>query len=162
MIGLFTPQQLQALDFLLKMISEQLKAGCDLKPVVEFGGQLWHGDFVKVESTYIKQIYIDRHGDLEAASYHVDRIDDFKAITSSWKQYRKDLLRFIKLANAENTAYLHNDLVKLIISCTTGEETSVLHPYLYNAKSIDGKTSLPFIDLTGERIRLVSIVRISH
>jgi len=158
---MYTIPQLQALDFLLKIISAEPDSD-EFKPVIESSGILWQGDFVMSDRTYLKQPYIDVLGDLEVRTTSAGEHGHHDAIAKVWEYYYQKPNRLIKLAKANNPAYLHHGLLEVLNAVTTGEEASDLHPYLFNAKSLDGKMEVPFLDLSDEKIKLVSILRLKR
>ncbi|MEC1744157.1 hypothetical protein [Schinkia azotoformans] len=166
---MYSIQQLQALDYLLKRITNESSFALyqkNLKLVVEINNSLWYGDFVQTKDSYATQLFIDDVGDIEYDSFSATGSNAAFILKKIWDS-------FYKMATKDNSRFwinpfqkitdlplLFETLTKVLNSTEMDEDRSPFHPYLLNAKSLDGNIQLPFINLTGEQIKLKSIIEI--
>jgi len=159
---------MQALDYLLKRISNDMTTtlhGRNLKLVISFNNSLWYGDFVQMKGNHVAQSYIDDSGEPEISTFGTDgsnAVTLLKLIMDSYFTYAKNERNMFwvnpfKLMN--DLPLIFETLQKILIFAQIPEENiSPFHPYLLNAKSIDGTIELPFINLEGESVKLISII----
>ncbi|ALA12456.1 hypothetical protein ABNB59_14760 [Paenibacillus larvae] len=169
---MYTIQQLQALDFLVKSITKTNGYALyqrNLKLVIELNNSYWYGDFVEMENRQVRQLYIDHLGDIECDSYHARDGNKpttiLKQISETFDKTLEGLPKsnfgrnpFTKL---DNLPLFFETIVKVLSEAKITEVPTPFRPYLLNAHTIDGKFHLPFIDLENERIKLVSIIDIT-
>ena len=65
---MYTVQQLQAFDYLLKRITRNSNSplhGKELKLIVELNASLWYGDFLPTDNGRLVQKFVDKDGDVE-------------------------------------------------------------------------------------------------
>ncbi|MGG0754133.1 hypothetical protein [Brevibacillus laterosporus] len=166
---MYSLPQLQALDYLLKNITSN-----DLYPlyqkklkfVVNINNSLWYGDFVEKKGNSVSQKFIDGSGDVETARFTPSGSNATTFLKLIWDLYvdesinQPQYFRVDPFKRINSLPLLFDSLIKILDKANISEETSPLFPYLLNAKSLDNKLSLPFINLEGEKIKLVSIIEI--
>lgn len=166
MLRLYTVQQLQALDYLLKRItnvSSYYFFKKNLKFVVEINNSYWYGDFIQLDGTSATQLFIDNSGDIERDSYYPTGNNAIIMLKEIWDAYVDECSNKSwsnPFKRMDNLALLFESLLKLLNSTKINEDSSPFHPYLLNASSLDGSLQLPFINLNGEKIQLVSIIEV--
>lgn len=158
---MYTIQQLQAFDYLLKIIPHVEQSplyGKKLKLVVELNNSLWYGDFVQTSnaSTVVqKQI---SNGRVKQCSYHDGHDSGFehspllKKMWDPFEEKHKEILWWIN-----DLTILFKELSSIVQSADISNN-SPFHPYLLDAKTIDGNAQLPLYNLQDEKIKLVSII----
>ncbi|MFE9275697.1 hypothetical protein ACQKLN_08495 [Paenibacillus glucanolyticus] len=160
---MYSIEQSQCIDFLLKTIVVNPASPLHFtnpKLVISLGGELWYGDFVRVRNNYIIQPYIDSIGDVEEQYITTNGLDGSPI-------FRKTSEAFSNLSNQQRSAirrvaelpFLFTYLSHLVTELDFSEDTSPVFPHLLNAKSVNRKLELPFINLSGEdKINLMSIL----
>jgi hypothetical protein len=162
---MYTVQQLQALDYLLKRITKENSYRLfqkNLKFVVDLNHSFWYGDFIEMNGLSVVQLFIDDLGEIERDTLSPAAVSPLKQIWDSYIAAVKSNSPFWSnpFKNMENLPLLFDTLIKILNQADLGDAPSPFYPYLLNAKSLDGKMELPFINLAGERIKLVSIIEI--
>ncbi|KMY49610.1 hypothetical protein [Peribacillus loiseleuriae] len=158
---MYTVQQLQALEYLLKRISANNKFNFyrrELKLVIEYKGTLYTGDFLQMSSSFAYQNYIDDEGEVDQVRFSPDR--GSKILNDIWQIYLREVNRLFynPFKHINDIPLLFNTLVKILETAEIDDESSPFYPYLLNARSIDNTINLPLINLDGEKIKLVSII----
>lgn len=168
---MYSVQQLQALDYLLKRITLENTYpfyGKNLKLLVEINGAYWHGDFIQMDGLSAKQLFIDDSGDIECDKFYPTGNNAISLLKQIWDTYVAaaqnesipfwtNPFRFI-----DNLPLLFDSLIKILNMTKFVENTSPFHPYLLDAHTLDGTLHLPFINFGDEKIKLVSIVEIRN
>lgn len=163
---MYSIEQLQALDYLLKRITNEKPNalfGKNLKLVVEINNSFWYGDFIQLDGNLAFQLCIEDDGDISRVSYSPYGNNSPTLLHKIWETYSKETTNNHFFSNPfkkmDDLPLLFNSLCRLItLAEITAEDSKPFHPYLYNAKSIDRDLSLPFINLADEKIKLISIV----
>ncbi|PKR83248.1 hypothetical protein [Heyndrickxia camelliae] len=158
---MYSIQQLQALDYLLKRIVNEKEYKFykqDLKFVVEVKGSLWYGDFIQVDNTSAYQKYIDDGGDVETVYFRPD--NGSKILQDIWKRYVEVCQAGFSnpFERIKDLHLLFNSLINILETTEIDESSSPFYPYLLNAITLDNKIELPFINLKGETVKLISII----
>nr|WP_239254782.1 hypothetical protein [Listeria ilorinensis] len=145
---------LQMYDYLLKKYRNK-DTFPDTKMVVEIDGKLWTGDFIHLEDCHIIEI------DWDDTSYtRVERTKDainpefdqkVQASNVNVSENRMDA----KINRLKNIEILYQEIQQFVHQIDS-EETS-LKTCLYDAYCLDTRVKLPFLDLQGKSIRLVSL-----
>ncbi|RFB28327.1 hypothetical protein [Brevibacillus sp. VP] len=168
---MYSLPQLQALDYLLKNITSNDLYPLyqkNLKFVVNINNSLWCGDFVETKGNYVSQKFIDESGDVETVRFTPfgsNATTFLKLIQDSYVDDCRDQPQYFRsdpFKRINSLPLLFDSLIKILYKANISEETSPLFPYLLNAQSLDNKLSLPFINLEGEKIKLVSIIEIKN
>lgn len=168
---MYTIPQLQALDYLQKRITNDSSAPIyqmRLNLVVEITGVPWYGDFVIVENNSVIQWVIDDQGDIERVKFQPTGSNAVILLKQIWdtftevstpkshfhsNPFKKEKIRHLPL--------LFDSVLKLLHQSGISRDTPTpFHQYLLNAKSLDGRFSLPFVNLTNDMIKLVSIIEV--
>ncbi|PZM62574.1 hypothetical protein [Paenibacillus dendritiformis] len=164
---MFKLEQLQALDYLLKrIISDNSYALYEknLKLVIDVNGTLWYGDFIQIDGISAYRPFIDDDGDIETDKFGPTRTNSalLKCIWDSYSLHadRQSPFWSNPFRKIDSLPFLFESLLKVLRLTEIPEDCSPFYPYLLNAKSVDGKMELPFINLEGEQIKLVSIIEI--
>lgn len=163
---MFTIQETQAMDYLLKWLLDQDRfplADKNLKLVIDVQGTYWYGDFVNYSDGHVKQLFIDDSGDVEntwlyASTSHptivLQKIRHAFHEQSTGYAFGNPFLKVTELP------LLFDTLGKLVKLAKIEQDDSPIYPYLLNAKSLDGRLELPFIHLGNEMLRVVSIIEL--
>lgn len=164
--NMYTVQQVQAADFLLKkLLIGDISPFSDLnlKFVINLNGTYWIGDFIQFKNDAPVQFFIEDDGDVEYMRFYADGTAIFKKMMDT---YRKETYRgafYINPFKKINTLdLLFNTLFKLVDLADIQVDDSPIYPYLLNAKSLDGKLELPFINLTDQKIQVVSLIEVTN
>ncbi len=163
---MFTIQEMQAMDYLLKWLLKQDRfpfVDKNLKLVINVHGTNWTGDFINYSKGDVQQFYIDDAGDVENCwlySTGSNATAVFHKIRETYNMQMSNLPYGNPFAKINNLSLLFNTLTKLVRLAEIEKDDSPVYPYLLNAKSLDGKLELPFINLDGETIAVVSIVEL--
>lgn len=154
---LLTIPQLQAVDFILKAISNEPNISQIIKPVINYDGKFLTGDFVFNSGYSIEEGKINFIGNVSKKSYDCEDSSINQALPQIWNNYTRNIETIFALIRANEFAYFHHELIRLVTNSTTGEELSKLRPYLYNVKSIENNFVLPFIELNKEKLDFVTL-----
>ncbi|WP_311847765.1 hypothetical protein [Paenibacillus larvae] len=170
--NVYTVQQLQALDFLVKTITNHNSYTLynkNLKLVIELNNSYWYGDFIEMENRQVRQPYIDHLGDIEYEYFHshlggnpttiLKQISE--AFSRKLESFQTKYSDHSPLTKLNNLPLFYETIVKTLDEAEITEESTPFRPYLLNAHTIDGNSHLPFINLEGEKIKLVSIMEIT-
>lgn len=169
---MYTIEQMQAADFLLKRLSENNRLaihGKKIKFVIQANGVIWYGDFVSVTENLIMsksfpvQTFINDFGGLnsEIMYFHGDNATSvFKKV---WDKYKSECLLKEYFENPFNEMksldLLFNTVMKL---ADIKAEDSPIYPYLLNAQSLDGQYKLPFINLENQPFNVISLIEVTN
>lgn len=165
---MYTVQQLQAADYLLKkLIDGDLSPFSDIniKFVIDLNGTFWIGDFIQYKDGAPIQFFIHDDGDVEYTRFYSDGTNAttiFKKIMDTYRfETRKGEFYTNPFRNINTLELLFNTLLKLVNLAVIQVEDSPIYPYLLNAKSLDGKLELPFINLENQSINVVSLIEVT-
>lgn len=165
---MYTIQELQAADFLLKKITHdnpKLFDGKRFKFVISIHEKYWYGDFIEFIDDCVSQKKINDFGTykVETFGYAGDYpCLAFKKIYDIFlKQYRmhhgfRDPFTF-----ADSEILIFETLLNLVRMADIQSEDSPIRPYLLNARSLDGESRLPFIKIPTGNIDVVSLIEVS-
>lgn len=164
---MFTIEQLQALDYLLKRLINNRSCrlyGTNLKLVIDVNGTLWYGDFIQMKENSVYQAFIADDGDITVDKFYASGSNAATLLKCIWDSYTTHADRRDEFWSNpfEEIAYLPHffeTLVKILRFASIPDNCSPFYPYLLNAKSVNGKMELPFINLEGEKIKLISIIK---
>ncbi|OMD34803.1 hypothetical protein [Paenibacillus odorifer] len=169
---MYSVEQLQACDFILKRIINDGKYPFfqkDLKLVVEINGVLWSGDFINFDGRRITQSIIDEDGELSQKHYSVPGNNELPLVNKTWSYYANIVNPtnphpfWINPFTRINSLPLLFDKLIMILNTTKEDEMkSPLFPYLLNANTLDNKLTLSFMNLSNERLNLVSIIELTQ
>ncbi|WP_256427839.1 hypothetical protein [Bacillus cereus] len=155
----YSIEQLQALDILLKQIPDSNMLALSqkqLKLVIECDGIIWYGDFIQQEEEKsLFQFNMSKEHGLYKDTYSFSEIPLAEAISRMFDMYFKDSRDLFK--NLTDLSVLFIFLTTLLEQQSDYEVSISLHPYLFNARTLDGTYNLPFLNLKGKQIHLVSI-----
>ncbi|KLR75301.1 hypothetical protein ABH20_01010 [Geobacillus sp. T6] len=161
---MYSVQQLQALDCLLKKV-----VGDHFKLVIELNGQYWYGDFVRLDGNALYQHFIDGIGAIEKHTFYIDSPNAPNMVKKIWQSYLAAIEPFRRHPFGSNPferlrdlSLLFETLVNILAKADIADEDSPLSPCLFNARSLNGDGSLPFIYLGNEKLKLVSLIRIAE
>lgn len=163
---MITIQEAQAMDYLLKwMLSHERFPLVDknLKLVIDLNRSHWYGDFVNYESGHTRQLFIDDSGSVENTWLYSTGSNATSILHKIKMQYSEEVKRFNwgnPFLQMSDLPLLFNTLTKLVKLAGIQQDDSPIYPYLLNAKSLDGKQSLPFLNLDGDTIKVVSIIEL--
>ncbi|MEV2910508.1 hypothetical protein ABNF65_18290 [Paenibacillus larvae] len=166
---MYTIQELQGLDYLLKTIAKQKTYALyqrNLKLVIELNNSYWYGDFVEMENEQVKQLYIDHLGEIGIEPHSVQLGTTilkkiWEAFHTTLKEMPRSQFDHNPFYDLDNLPLLFDTIVKVLTEARITDVSTPLRPYMLNAHTIDGKQRLPFINLEGGRIKLVSIIDIT-
>lgn len=162
-------KQMQGLDYILKSITNIEQANFynkKIQLVVDIDSKLWRGDFlVRDNGTVLQRDYTSSTGRSEINEYYPS--DDTPILMEAEKAYRYTLPQYDYLPNPyigmTDLHILYYHLIKALNKMNVDEDTkSNFYSYLYNAVSLDGTIELPFLDVSGKKIDLVSIVEVKE
>ncbi|ASA20932.1 hypothetical protein B9T62_09130 [Paenibacillus donghaensis] len=169
---MYSVQQLQACDFILKRIIYDHTSPLfekKLKLVIEFKGTFWYGDFVDFDGRRVSQDKIAEDGEVFPLKYSIPGNEELPLMNKLWSYYANVAMPANRsdfwtnpFTQIKSLPLLFDRLVAILNTSTEDEPVSVLFPYLFNAKSVDKKIELPFINLENEVINLVSIIEITE
>lgn len=164
---MYSVQQLQALDYLLKRLVNDSSFAIhkkNLKLVIAVNNSLWHGDFIQMDSVYVKQLSIDDSGDIEYDRFSATSSNAITLLKNIWDTFVSKTTSTSHWSNPfrriDNLPLLFEILLKILNDTDIPDDPSPFHPYLLNAKSLDDNISLPFMNLQGEQIKLISIIEV--
>lgn len=167
--NMYTVQQVQAADFLLKkLLIENISPFSDLnlKFVINLNGTYWIGDFIQFKNDAPVQFFIEDDGDVEYMRFYADGSNATAIFKKIMDTYRKETYRGAFYINPfkkiKTLDLLFNTLFKLVVLSDIQVDDSPIYPYLLNAKSLDGKLELPFINLTDQEIQVVSLIEVTN
>lgn len=162
---MYTVQELQAADYFIKKFINEKNfpfQNKKLQFVINLDGTLWHGDFVSLKNGTAEQRFIADDGDIDLVCFYNEGSNAtsiFKKVKDSYTNHAGQM--FINpFRKINELPLLLNTVMKIIKFADIKPEDSPIYPYLLNAKSFDGKLELPFIDLTNEPIKIVSLIEI--
>lgn len=165
---MYSVQQLQGLDFLLKRITNKSEYPVfqkNLKLVVEINNSYFYGDFVEMDNGYPIQDYIDDTGYVERLTLALHGSNATSFMVKIWNAYADatgygQTRTFFSdpLKRIDNGPLLFEALVKILDVSEIQDEDSSLRPYLFNAVSLTDSVRLPFINLKDKKVNLISII----
>lgn len=163
---MLTIYELQAADYFIKKFLNDKDFpfhNKDLKFVIEVNNQFWYGDFVNFNSGTIEQRFIDNGGEVELMRFS----SDSQSATSLLKKVRDTYAHEVEktfynpFRQIDELPILFETIFKLITLADIQPEDSPIRPHLLNAKSLDGKLELPFINLENQPIIVVSLIEVT-
>lgn len=168
---MYSVEQLQALDYLLKritLVDSYPVFRKNLKLVVEINNSFWYGDFLQMDGVSAKQLFIDDSGDVECDKFYATGSNANALLKQIWDTYvgaaRNELNPFWTdpFRRIDNLPLLFEALTRILDLTKFVEDSSPFHPYLLDAHSLDGTLHLPFINLKDEKVKLVSIIEVKN
>ncbi|MEK4196160.1 hypothetical protein NYE59_23985 [Paenibacillus sp. FSL L8-0323] len=169
---MYSIEQLQACDFILKRIINDNQYPFfqkNLKLVIEVNGVLWSGDFINFDGRRISQDTIDEDGDVLQQYYSVPGNNELPLVNKTWSYYANiikpttpDPFWTNPFRRIVSLPLLFDKLIMILNTTKEDEMKSPLFPYLLNAKTLDNKLTVPFINLSNEKLKLVSIIEITQ
>ena len=165
---MFTVEQLQAMDYLLKRITlNDSYALFDKKLhlVVEINNKYWFGDFVKMNKSIPQENFIDDSGDIESVSFYATGSNRTVLLSNTWDAYisaaepRYDF-DSNPFKTMDDLSLLLDSLKRIMARVELPDNCSPFRKQLHNVKSLDGSMQLPFIDLSDTQLNLVSIIEV--
>lgn len=165
---MYTIQQLQAADYLLKMIMKDdlspLKEK-SLKLVIELNGDYWYGDFINFQNNYPIQYFIDNFGNVEYDRFYFSGDNATKIFRKTMETYYHETRKSLytnPFSEIHTLDLLFHTIFNLINIADIQPDDSPIYPYLLNAKSIDNKNSLSFINLENQKVNVISIIEVTN
>ncbi len=152
-----TVQQLQAADYFLKSILKErrdIKDPPNLKFLIELNNSLWYGDFVDFENDNVFQYELDIQNPC-SVTYG---IKNSTFISKIWATYNKTTISGYLLLKPKYLELLFSKIFEVVEKCDIQPTDSEIYPYLLNAKSLDGKLELPFINIGNEKVKVISLI----
>lgn len=149
---MYTVQQLQAADYLLKSVLSDTSYENDIKLVIEFNGSYWYGDFVNYEHDSVWQFSGRR-------TEYFD-FGNTTLLRKIWDTYSNATFRLDNYVHPNYFGLLFSKLFELIENANILPSDSPIFPYLLNAKSLDGKLELPFINIGKQTVQVISFMEI--
>ncbi|GEN83591.1 hypothetical protein SLU01_19030 [Sporosarcina luteola] len=159
-------QELQAMDYLLKWLLDQDRFPYNdkmLKLVIELNGTYWYGDFITYSNGVVKQPFIDNAGDVEPVHLYATSQNATSVLKKIRDTFQLEASRYSwtnPFTKIDDLSLLFNTLVKLVKMAEIEQDDSPIYPCLLNAKSLEGRLELPFINLDNETIKVVSIIEL--
>lgn len=158
MIIVYTIQQLQAAEYLLKSAilekEESADKKLDFKFVIEFQDQLWTGNFIDFNKRFISQIHFGNRFP-KNETYDYNSIKLIQKIVDTEVKVNEHLRFYLEDRYLTAALKLIFDLVN---EADIQPEDSPIYPYLLNARSLDGKLNFPFLNLENQKIHVVSLI----
>ncbi|EOO32454.1 hypothetical protein IIU_03844 [Bacillus cereus VD133] len=159
----YSIEQLQALDILLKQIPDSNMLALSqkqLKLVIEYDGIIWYGDFIQQEDAQsVFQFNMNKEHGLYKDIYSFSEIPLADSLAKLLDKYFKDNKELF--TNLADLSVLFTFLTTLLEQHSHLGTSMNLHPYLFNARTIDGTCNLPFLNLKDRKIYLMSIIDIN-
>lgn len=163
---MYSVQQLQAIDYLLKRMLRTHQFPFyekNLKFVIEINGTHWYGDFIELSGSDVKQLFIDDGGDVDHAYLYATTDNATSALKKVWDSYTTQVGRLPygnPFRRITDLPLLFNSLVHILDLAEVGIDDSPIYPYLLNAKSLDESMELPFLNIGPESVKLVSLIEV--
>ncbi|MEK4425138.1 hypothetical protein [Solibacillus sp. FSL K6-1523] len=164
---MYTAHQLQAADYLLKKLGGMPNfpfANENLKLVIEFNSILWYGDFIPFENRTIKQFFIDTDGSIDYQYFYSEGNNATPILEKANSAYLESLPKGNWVMNPykhiDNLELLFHAVMNIIDNIDIQPDDSPIYPYLLNAKSLDGKLELSFLNIADEKIKVVSLIQV--
>ncbi|WP_144519665.1 hypothetical protein [Bacillus thuringiensis] len=158
----YSIEQLQALDILLKLIPTSNMLALSqkqLKLVIECDDIIWYGDFIQQrEEESLFQFNMSKEHGFYKDEYSFSDIPLAESLAKLFDKYFEDSKELFK--NLTDLSALFTFLTTLLELHSKQEASISLHPYLFNARSLDGTYNLPFLNLKDKQIHLISILEI--
>lgn len=154
--NLYSVEQLQAVDYLLKRT--QTSRQVDLKLVIDCNNTFWYGDFVQLKGNRLQQDLIEYDGVDSLHSYDLSTIPLAYSLFKSYIAYREQPFCISPLENPTNLSTTYIFINNLLKEINPKKSDNPLYPFLFNARTLDGKCQLPFLNLEGEKLNFVSII----
>ncbi|MGF9822561.1 hypothetical protein ABE430_20405 [Brevibacillus agri] len=167
---MYSVEQLQALDYLLKRITREDSFAFynkNLKLVVEYKNMLWYGDFLEMDGSTASQLFIGDDGLIERERYYPTGSNAISPFKQIWDSFVALAVKADKhwwsnpFKKITDLPLLFETLIKILERADIPDGCSAFRPYLLNAQTVDGTLRLPFINLGGEKIQLVSIIELN-
>lgn len=167
---MYSIEQLQAFDFLLKKIIQNKNhaiSNKNLKLVIEVNNRLWYGDLIEMNGSQASQLYIDDIGEIESVWIYHTGDNASHVVKETWDAYCSIIAKYQTnfyqnpFKEMDNLPLLFHTLKRIIDKVDIPKDTSPFYPYLLNAHSLDDKYQLPFIDLSSQsQFNLVSLIEL--
>ena len=163
---MYCVQQMQGLDYVLKRILRNSDySGLhkrDLQLVVDIDGKLWRGNFVMTSDStgaVMQRDYNSQTGRNEIKSYDIATSPILKNAFEAHLETIPDKSFYTNpYEGMLETHTLYYYLIKTLESMEVDESMKLdFYPYLYDAVSLDGNYELPFLDVSGKELDIVSI-----
>jgi hypothetical protein len=165
---MYTVQQLQALDYLLKRITNDSHSpfyNRNLKIVINLDNSYWYGDFVQFNSNFVHQLFIEDDGDINSVRFNPTNNDAPIVLKKVWDTFialvRNPAFWTNPIHRINDLPLLLNTLMKIVDRAEITEEDSPIYPYLLNAKSINSNSSLPLINLSDTKVKIISLIELA-
>ncbi len=156
---MYTIQQLQAADYFLKSIlGEKSDINRNLKFIIELNNTLWYGDFVNFQNDSVVQCELINK-DPCSVTYSTKNTTFIEKL---WTAYNANPINVTPLINPKYLELLFTKILEIIEKSNIQPDDSPIYPYLLNAKSLDGRWELPFIDLRNEKVKVISLMEIKN
>lgn len=166
---MYTIQQLQAADYLLKKILNDNISPFkekDLKIVIELNGVYWYGDFVNFKDGYPIQYFIEGDGDVNYTRFSWNDSNATKLFKKTMDTYHRETraraFHINPFKRISTLDLMFHTIFKLIDLSDIEPDDSPINPYLLNAHSLDRKQHLPFINLENQQIKVVSLIETTN
>lgn len=158
---MYTVQQLQIAEYLLKsQLADEpyyAKENKTLKIVIENLSNYWYGDFITFEREQITQYEITSGIRKEVYTYANSNF-----IKKIWDEYYSVENRLTYYTNPKYLTLLFHKLLEIISKINIQPDDSPIYPYLLNAKSLDGRLELPFINIGNEKVKVISLIEVPN
>ncbi|MGE8004232.1 hypothetical protein [Lysinibacillus sp. NPDC093216] len=154
-----TVQQLQAADYFLKIVLEEkndYKELRNLKFIIELNNSLWYGDFVNFKEDYVFQYELD----IQNPRPMTYEIGNSTFISKIWAKYNANPFISNLLLKHKCLELLYSEIFEIVKKADIQPTDSKIYPYLLNAKSLDGKLELPFINIGDEKVKVISLIEV--
>lgn len=167
--NMYIVQQIQAADYLLKRLLDgdiSPFSDANIKFVINLNGTYWIGDFIPFKDGAPTQYFIEDDGDVNYTRFYSEgsnattifkKVMDTYRIQTSVNEFYTNPFKRINTLDL-----LFNTILKLVNLADIQAEDSPIYPYLLNAKSLDGKLELPFINLENQSINVVSLIEVTN
>jgi hypothetical protein len=163
---MYTVQQIQAADYLLKRLRYQLGNDSEILSknfqfVINAYNNLWSGDFVYIERTDIVYESLQADGYVDK-SYLYSNDQNWHLIRKSMDSLNKFLPKGSFYRNPfqsiKSPDQLHKIIFEIVENAEIVSSDSPLPPYLFNPVPLNSAVAMPFIFLGNEKYQVVSIV----
>lgn len=158
--NLYSVEQLQAVDYLLKRTKSSRQK--DLKLVIEHNNTFWYGDFVQLKGTRLQQDLIEYDGVDNQHSHDLSNIPLVYSLFKSYIDYRDQPFCRSPLENPTKLSTTYIFINNLLKGIDSKRSDNPLYPFLLDARTLDGKCQLPFLNLEGQKLNFVSIIEVNE
>lgn len=161
--------ELQAFDILLKYLlkSERFPLhGHRLNLVIKVNGDYWYGDLVPLNDQKIQQKTISDNGDIDSISIKLQKNSGFEIARKTLGSYAELAYNQSFFSNPffsiSDLPLLFDSIWKVVEHAAIEEDDSPIYPYLFNAKTLDNRLKLPFLNLKNQEVQVVSIIDVTE